>query len=188
MRSFSWATGLPVWLWKSRPTFRSPMKARECLPQFCDRGSGGIRDRDLVPEARLLVVVQQRGETGARPPSEAAQLRAQAVRAIVSCRRRIRRPMRMPTPSASCDPSKGNVSIGSYRSVSATFDEPSPSSWLAIITNGIIKGWTTPLSMTGTGRPGGGFAVGLGSVGSSITTNGPVMAPSSSGTLQVPSR
>jgi hypothetical protein len=27
--------------------------------------------------------------------------------------------------------------------------------------------------MTGTGRPGGGFAVGLGSEGSSITTNGP---------------
>src|SRR2546425_13108438 len=62
---------------------------------------------------------------------------------------------------------------GSYRSASATFDEPSQSSWLTIITSGIIKGWTTRLSMTGTGRPGGGFAVGVGSVGSLIITNGP---------------
>ena len=35
---------------------------------------------------------------------------------------------------------KEDVSIGSYRSASATFDEPSQSSWLTIITSGIIKG------------------------------------------------
>jgi len=76
-----------------------------------------IADEGLLRTHRVLIC--DRDGNGVRPRDSCSKTRG-----FTSCRRRIARRIRMPTPNASCDRSKKNAWIGSSRSARAISDGP----------------------------------------------------------------